>query len=639
MRETTRRWLSRLGLAGKLVAHVGWILGLALAVTIGSTYYLARGTVRDQLRLTEIARVERWAARNGAAIQAGDPWKIGDSLADVGRDPYVVYAGFFDRSGKAIAHVGDEQANTRSHRLDILVPVRRAAASPGGSPKGDERAPLPGTLSDPREAERAVPLSERFRRALEGSGEDPAALRGWIEITLATEPLDSLLSKIVWRVSFAAAACLAFGLFATWLLVRQVVAPIHVLKEHVEWISEGRLDEPFHLGPRPPDELGELSTSFSIMAGILRSRREELDAQIVERSRALHLARSEAEAAFRPAAIAHDLKTPLTGIKALAEIVGEDELDPAERRRYLESIRTEVDRMAQRIDDLTRPAADPILERSAPAQAGDPLIEEAMAAAAAAEEAAFSGAMAPQAPRRFIIASADEPLREILREILAGDGAEVLEAADAVSALRLARQASPDGLVLDLLMEGGEALTMLGDLREDSRTERIRVLALSVVRDGDRFQTGAFSFQPKPIDRERFLGAVRAAIPARAGATSPRGKVLVVDDDRYVAEAVAGLLSREGLDVSIAGGGEEALLAAREDRPDLIVLDLKMPGVDGVQVIRRLRAHPETRERPVILMTAHDIPRQDQTGWPGIPLTRESFVRGVRAALQEAGAR
>ncbi|HZE89798.1 MAG TPA: response regulator, partial [Verrucomicrobiae bacterium] len=316
-----------------------------------------------------------------------------------------------------------------------------------------------------------------------------------------------------------------------------------------------------------------------------------------------------------------------------------DDLEPGERRRYLESIRTEVDRMAQRIDELVRLPDAAGRDRAAAPSAGDPLIEEAMAAAAAAEAAASDAAPSPMPLRRVLIASADENLREILREILSGDGAEVLEAADAVSALRLARQASPDGLVLDLLMEGGEALTMLGDLREDSRTGRIRVLALSVVRDGDRFQTGAFSFQPKPIDRERFLGAVRAAIPAPAGDGARRGRVLVVDDDRYVAEAVAGLLSKEGLDVSIAGGGEEALLAAREDRPDLIVLDLKMPGVDGVQVIRRLRAHPETRERPVILMTAHDIPRQDQTGWPGVPLTRESFVRGVRAALQEAGTR
>src|SRR5262249_27321010 len=153
----------------------------------------------------------------------------------------------------------------------------------------------------------------------------------------------------------AAAALLALGLLTTWLLVREIVVPIRALRRHVEWISEGRLDEPFHEVPRPPDEIGDLATRFAVMAGVLRSRREELEAQILERSRALHFARSEADASLRAAAIAHDLKSPLTGIKALAEIVADDDLDPAERRKFLESIRTEADRLAHRIDELARP--------------------------------------------------------------------------------------------------------------------------------------------------------------------------------------------------------------------------------------------------------------------------------------------
>jgi CheY-like chemotaxis protein len=261
-----------------------------------------------------------------------------------------------------------------------------------------------------------------------------------------------------------------------------------------------------------------------------------------------------------------------------------------------------------------------------------------MAAVAAAEDAASAGGGPPSGAglRRILVASADDPLRALLREIFSGDGAEVIEASDAISTLRLARQMMPDGVVLDLLMEGGEALTMLGDLRQDRRTEGIPVLPISVVMQGDRLRAGAVSFQPKPLDRDRFLAAVRSAVGEDSGKP---GRVLVVDDDRYVAEAVGALLAQQGMEVQLAAGGEEALLAAREDRPDLIVLDLKMPGLDGVAVIRRLRALPETVDRPVILMTAHDIPREDQTGWPGVDLSREMFARGARAALREAALR
>jgi DNA-binding response OmpR family regulator/HAMP domain-containing protein len=469
-----------------------------------------------------------------------------------------------------------------------------------------------------------------------------------VEVTLATEPLDGLLSGVVGQLAVLAALLLGSGILVTWTLAKQVVEPLRILRQHAIWISEGRLDEAFHHVPRPPDEVGDLATHFSVMAGILKGRREELEAQIIERSRALRLARAavtqeetagESGHPHSLAMVIHDLKSPITGIKAFAEILLDDpEIGPAERARFLESIRSESDRLTERLDRiLASPEAQARREAPGP-QDGDPLLDEAMAAAAAAEAAASIGGGPPSGAglRRILVASADDPLRALLRDIFSGDGAEVVEASDAISTLRIARQMMPDGVVLDLLMEGGEALTMLGDLRQDRRTEGIPVLPISVVMQGDRLRAGAVSFQPKPLDRDRFLAAVRSAL---GEASREPGRVLVVDDDRYVAEAVGALLAQQGMDVQLVAGGEEALLAAREDRPDLIVLDLKMPGLDGVAVIRRLRALPETVDRPVILMTAHDIPREDQTGWPGVDLSREMFVRGVRAALREAALR
>jgi DNA-binding response OmpR family regulator len=86
-------------------------------------------------------------------------------------------------------------------------------------------------------------------------------------------------------------------------------------------------------------------------------------------------------------------------------------------------------------------------------------------------------------------------------------------------------------------------------------------------------------------------------------ATHVRADVLVVDDEPTIAEVVARYLRHAGYEARIAGDGEEALAAALERRPDLVVLDLMLPGIDGLEVMRRLHAGPDPAPA-VILLTA-----------------------------------
>ncbi|EFG65293.1 response regulator transcription factor [Streptomyces sp. SPB074] len=89
--------------------------------------------------------------------------------------------------------------------------------------------------------------------------------------------------------------------------------------------------------------------------------------------------------------------------------------------------------------------------------------------------------------------------------------------------------------------------------------------------------------------------------PSEPAGTSARGHVLVVDDDPTVAEVVAGYLDRAGYTVDLAGDGPSALARAHAHRPDLVVLDLMLPGMDGLEVCRRLR---ERAAVPVVMLTA-----------------------------------
>ena len=81
-------------------------------------------------------------------------------------------------------------------------------------------------------------------------------------------------------------------------------------------------------------------------------------------------------------------------------------------------------------------------------------------------------------------------------------------------------------------------------------------------------------------------------------------RVLIVDDDEDIRAYLEVTLELAGFDVLLAGSGEHALAVARDEEPDLVVLDVMMPGIDGLEVLRRLRADARTSHLPVILLTA-----------------------------------
>jgi two-component system alkaline phosphatase synthesis response regulator PhoP len=105
-----------------------------------------------------------------------------------------------------------------------------------------------------------------------------------------------------------------------------------------------------------------------------------------------------------------------------------------------------------------------------------------------------------------------------------------------------------------------------------------------------------------PVEQEALVK--HAPTKSRAGQPAPGHRILVVDDEDDLLELVRYNLAKEGYDVVCVGSGEEALKAARKDPPDLIVLDLMLPAVDGLEVCRRLKGDARTREVPIVMLTA-----------------------------------
>ena len=112
-------------------------------------------------------------------------------------------------------------------------------------------------------------------------------------------------------------------------------------------------------------------------------------------------------------------------------------------------------------------------------------------------------------------------------------------------------------------------------------------------------------------------------------------RVLVIDDDLPILEAIGDLLRSEGYDVRQEPESVRAVQSAREFEPDIVLLDLMMPGADGVTVARKLKHEPGTQEVPVVLMTAHpEVARfaheMDADAWLRKPFSARALLRAVQ---------
>ena len=117
-----------------------------------------------------------------------------------------------------------------------------------------------------------------------------------------------------------------------------------------------------------------------------------------------------------------------------------------------------------------------------------------------------------------------------------------------------------------------------------------------------------------------------------------RKKVLVVDDERDISDIVAFNLRREQYDVLTALDGESALVVAQREQPDLILLDLMLPGMGGLEVCRRLRAEPRTSQIPIVMLTAKG---EETDAIVGLAQGADDYVRkpfGVKELMARVAA-
>ncbi|TMJ41586.1 MAG: response regulator [Alphaproteobacteria bacterium] len=145
-------------------------------------------------------------------------------------------------------------------------------------------------------------------------------------------------------------------------------------------------------------------------------------------------------------------------------------------------------------------------------------------------------------------------------------------------------------------------------LRQDSDLAEIPVIMVSILDEQRRAASlGAAGYLTKPIDRERLRRLVgRFRVPARAT------RVLLVEDDADQRERMRAWLTGEHWAVQEAANGREALARVQADKPDVILLDLMMPEMDGFAVVAALQKEARWSDIPVIVITARDLDAEDR---------------------------
>jgi signal transduction histidine kinase/CheY-like chemotaxis protein len=221
---------------------------------------------------------------------------------------------------------------------------------------------------------------------------------------------------------------------------------------------------------------------------------------------------------------------------------------------------------------------------------------------------------APQSSGRpLILVVEDDPAAaELVRNIVERGGYRTEIARNGNEALVKARELLPAAITLDIVMPELDGWEVLKKLKEDETTSSIPVSVVSVVDNPDLGAAlGALDYFVKPVRANELLKRFNL-FNFRRTLGREEVRVLIVDDEAANRDLLAEILEPAGFKVILARGGLEGIQLARSGSPDVILLDLLMPGVSGVDVVKALREKEPTRSIPIMVLTSKEMTEADK---------------------------
>ncbi|WP_312109025.1 hybrid sensor histidine kinase/response regulator [Brevibacillus reuszeri] len=243
-----------------------------------------------------------------------------------------------------------------------------------------------------------------------------------------------------------------------------------------------------------------------------------------------------------------------------------------------------------------------------------------------------------QAGSQIVLVIDDDPaMLQLMQRFLRKEDCSVVLASNGQEGIRLARELRPTLISLDVLMPGMDGWSVLTTLKNDPELADIPVIMISMTDDKNLgYALGASEFLIKPVNRNKLVSVLDKNLPERNTKT-----VLVIEDDDATSQMMAKMLQKEGYRVKCAADGRIALDSVAEALPQLILLDLMMPNMDGFEFVTELRKREEWRAIPVVVVTAKNISAEDRLRLNGYverivqkgSFEREALLHEIRALM------
>ncbi|MEI6313406.1 MAG: response regulator [Syntrophus sp. (in: bacteria)] len=229
--------------------------------------------------------------------------------------------------------------------------------------------------------------------------------------------------------------------------------------------------------------------------------------------------------------------------------------------------------------------------------------------------------------RKTILVVDDEPeMAAMISRYLLQEGYNTVTATSGSEALKLAARELPFAITLDIIMPDMDGWEVLQGLKKNPETKEIPVIIVSISEDMETgFALGAVGYVTKPVSKKLLISEIQ-----KIGKPGTRS-IMIVDDNDLDRQQIRRIIEEEGLKPIVAEDGSVCLELIKKHIPDVLVLDLMMPEPDGFAVLEKIRSNPDTRDLPVIVVTAKDLTEGDRNKLRG----NVSSVLGKSAATSE----
>lgn len=205
----------------------------------------------------------------------------------------------------------------------------------------------------------------------------------------------------------------------------------------------------------------------------------------------------------------------------------------------------------------------------------------------------------------ILVIDDNEEVRYTIGQYLISKGYEVIFADSGETGLKMAIEQQPFAITLDVMLPNKDGWSILKELKENADTKDIPVIMISIMGEKNvGYGLGAFEYFVKPISSEKLLSAFSRL---ESLAKKRIQKIVIVDDDEIEFEKFKKEFVKDDIRIEYIQDSEYAFSKIAEVQPDLIILDLMMPKVDGITLSYKLKSNFKTKHIPILISTAKDL--------------------------------